>query len=235
MGKKVCVVTGVGEGNGRAISARFARDGYAVAMLARSAERLRKLEAEIDGAKGYPCDVSDEAAVEATVEAIHRDLGPIDTLVHNAGSGMFADFHDTSPEQLRTAFEVNALSLLLLGQPATRDMLEAGAGNVVVVGATASLRGGANFAPFAAAKAAQRSLAQSMARSLGPRGVHVSYLIIDGVVDTPRTRAADWAKDKPDDFFLQPDHIADTIHYLTQQPRSAWTFELDVRPFGEPW
>ena len=110
-------------------------------------------------------------------------------------------------------------------------MLNAGRGSVIVIGATASLRGGAGTAAFAPAKAAQRSLAQSMARSLGPQGIHVGYVVVDGVIDMPRTRQL--LRDRPDDFFLKPDEIADTVYHLVEQDRSAWTFELDLRPFGE--
>ena len=128
------------------------------------------------------------------------------------------------------------MGLFLLGQAAAKDMLESGVGgSIVVVGATSSLRGGADFTPFASAKASQRSLAQSMARGLGPRGIHVSYVIIDGLIDIPRIRKMDWAKNKPDDAFLIPDEIADAIWFLSKQPKSAWTFELDLRPYRESW
>ncbi len=235
MNNRVCIVTGVGEGNGRSISRRFAAAGYRVAMLSRSKGRLEAFEKAIAGTRGYACDVTDPAAIAATVDAVRKDLGPIDCLVHNAGSGMFADFMSTSPEDMELSWRINTLALLLLGQPCAEDMLRKGAGNVVVVGATSALRGGANFTPFASAKAGQRSLAQSMARSLGPRGIHVSYVVVDGVIDIPRTRATDWAKDQPDEFFIKPDHIAETVFMLTEQPRSSWTFELDIRPFGEKW
>jgi NAD(P)-dependent dehydrogenase (short-subunit alcohol dehydrogenase family) len=235
MTDRVCIVTGVGEGNGRSLSRRFAREGYAVAMLARSRERLDAFEQEIAGTKGYVCDVTDAQAIADTVAAVRRDLGPIDTLVHNAGSGVFADFLGTDAQDMEQSWRINTLALLLLGQPAVSDMLERGGGNVVVIGATSALRGGANFAPFASAKAAQRSLAQSMARSLAPKGIHVSYIVVDGVVDLPRTRATDWGKSLPDEAFIQPDHVADVAFMLTQQPRSTWTFELDIRPHVEKW
>jgi NAD(P)-dependent dehydrogenase (short-subunit alcohol dehydrogenase family) len=231
----VCVVTGVGEGNGRAISERFAQSGYQVAMLARTRERLDAFAREIPGARGFPCDVGDPDAVAACVDAVHVALGPISVLVHNAGSGLFRSFMDTTPDVLEQAWRTNALALLALGQRAAADMLQLGGGSIVVIGATASLRGGANFAPFASAKAAQRSLAQAMARSLGPQGVHVAYVVVDGVIDIPRTRAAEWARDKPDAFFLKPADIADAVHFLAHQPRSAWTAELDLRPFAEKW
>ena len=235
MKNKVCMVTGVGEGNGRSISNRFVREGYRVAMLARTRERLDQFEKEIDGAKGFVCDVTDADSMSSAVAAVRKELGPIDVFVHNAGSGMFADFLNTTAEQMETAWRTNTMGLFVLGQAAVADMLKTGGGSIVVVGATSSLRGGANFTPFASAKASQRSLAQSMARGLGPKGIHVSYVIIDGMIDIPRVRAMDWAKKMPDDAFLRPDEIADAIWYLSEQPRSTWTFELDLRPYRETW
>jgi NAD(P)-dependent dehydrogenase (short-subunit alcohol dehydrogenase family) len=231
MNTRVCVVTGAGPGNGAAFSRRFAAEGYRVAMLARSEERLRELEAQIPGAKGYVADVGDPDAVRDSFARIRAELGPVDVLVHNAGSGTFSSFMETQPEAFEKAWRTNTLALLLCGQEAVADMLRAGRGAVIVIGATASVRGGAGFAGFAPAKAAQRILAQSMARSLGPQGIHVAYVVIDGVIDIPRTRQA--LPDKPDEFFLKPDRIADTVLHLVQQDPSAWTFELDLRPFGE--
>ncbi len=228
---RVCVVTGVGPGNGASFSRRFAAAGYQVAMLARSEERLRELEAQIPGAKGYATDVGDADAVGKTFARVRADLGPVDVLVHNAGSGSFGSFLDTKPDSFEQAWRINALGLLLCGQEAVKDMLNAGRGSVIVIGATASLRGGAGTAAFAPAKAAQRSLAQSMARSLGPQDIHVGYVVVDGVIDMPRTRQL--LRDRPDDFFLKPDEIADTVYHLVEQDRSAWTFELDLRPYGE--
>jgi len=235
MTSKVCIVTGVGEGNGRSIAKRFASEGYRVAMLARTREMLDRFEAETVGARGFVCDVADANAMSSTVAAVRDELGPIDVLVHNAGSGVFADFLSTTQDQMEAAWRTNTMGLFVLGQAVAEDMLKRGGGSIVVVGATAALRGGANFTPFASAKASQRSLAQSMARGLGPKGIHVSYVIIDGAIDIPRIRAMDWAKGKPDDAFLLPDQIADAIWYLSQQPRSTWTFELDLRPYRETW
>jgi NAD(P)-dependent dehydrogenase (short-subunit alcohol dehydrogenase family) len=233
MSGRVCVVTGVGPGNGAAFSRRFAKAGYRVAMLARSPDRLRELESQIAGARGYPVDVADAAGVSAVFRRIRADLGPVDALVYNAGSGAFGTFLKATPEELEGSWRTNALGLFLCGREAAADMQATGAGAIVVIGATASLRGGATSAAFASAKAAQRSLAQSMARSLGPEGIHVAYIVIDGVVDIPSTRAR--LRDRPDDFFLKPDQIAENVFYLVQQDRSAWTFELDLRPFGEKW
>jgi NAD(P)-dependent dehydrogenase (short-subunit alcohol dehydrogenase family) len=230
---RVCVVTGAGPGNGAAFSRRFCAEGWRVAMLARSADALRALEREIPGAVGFPTDVTDADAVRGTFARVRAELGPVGALIHNAGSGVFAPFAETTPEQLEQAWRTNVLALLLCGREALADMQPAGAGAIVVIGATASLRGGAGTAAFASAKAAQRSLAQSMARGLGPLGIHVSYVVVDGVIDTPRTRSA--LRDRPDSFFLAPDRIADTVHHLVSQDRSAWSFEVDLRPFGEKW
>ena len=229
----VCVVTGVGPANGRALVRKFAEQGYRVAMLSRSAERLAEFEAEIPSSTAYATDVCDEAAVRATFARIRSDLGPTNVLLHNAGNAVFGDCMTVTPEDFEAAWRLNALGLLVCGQEAAADMIASGGGAIVVTGATAALRGGASFAAFAPAKAAQRSLAQSMARSLGPKGVHVAYVIVDGVIDTPVTRS--FFSDRPDEFYLKPESIAEAVYALTVQDRSAWTFELDLRPFGESW
>ncbi len=233
MAPPVCVITGVGPGNGAAFTRKFAGAGYRVAMLARSADFLAELEGTIRGTKGYVVDVADARSVQDGFARLRADLGPVAVLLHNAGSGAFGDFLHTAPDIFENAWRVNALGLLLCGHAACPDMLAAGSGAIVITGATASLRGGANFAAFAPAKAAQRSLAQSMARSLGPQGVHVALVIVDGVIDIPATRGM--LPNRPTEGFLSPDAIADTVFHLVQQPRSAWTFELDLRPFGEQW
>lgn len=233
MAEKVCVVAGVGPGTGAAISRRFAAGGYRVAMLARDASRLAALEHEIAGSRGYAVDVTDAARVRAVLERIDADLGTPRVLVHNAVSGAFGEFLAVDPAVLEQTFRTNVLSLLLLGQAMVPRMLAAGGGSIVVTGNTAAWRGVANFAAFAPSKAAQRILAQSMARSLGPKGIHVAYVVIDAVIDVPWTRQA--FAGKPDEFFARPDAIADTVYYVAHQERSAWTFEVDLRPFGEKW
>jgi NAD(P)-dependent dehydrogenase (short-subunit alcohol dehydrogenase family) len=229
----VCVVTGVGPGNGAACARRFAREGWQVALVARSEERLRALAAEMPNARAYAADVTDAAAVKRTFDRVRADLGRVDALVQNAGNAVFGGFLEVTAEAMEAAWRVNALSLFLCGREAAADMIARGDGSILVIGATASLRGGASFAAFAPAKAAQRSLAQSMARTLGPRGVHVAYVVVDGVIDMPTTRR--FFADKPDEFFLSPNAIADTVWHLCRQDRSAWTFELDVRPYTEKW
>jgi NAD(P)-dependent dehydrogenase (short-subunit alcohol dehydrogenase family) len=230
---KVCVVAGVGPGTGAALSRRFATGGYRVAMLARDAERLAALEREIAGSRGYPVDVTDGGRVREVVAQIGTELGPPAVLVHNAVSGQFADFLQVAPEDLERTFRTNVLSLLHLGQAVVPHMLARGGGAIVVTGNTSAWRGVANFAAFAPSKAAQRILAQSMARSLGPKGIHVAYVVIDAVIDVPWTRQA--FASKPDEFFARPDAIADTVYHLAHQDRSAWTFEVDLRPFAEKW
>ena len=233
MAAKVCVVAGVGPGTGAALSRRFAASGYRVAMLARDMDRLAALACEIDGSRGYAVDVGDAAGVKDVVARVTADMGTPAVLVHNAVAGHFGEFLDVAPEALEQTFRTNVLSLMLLGQAVAPVMIAAGGGAIVVTGNTSAWRGSANFAGFAPSKAAQRILAQSMARSLGPKGIHVAYVVIDAVIDVPWTRAA--FASRPDEFFARPDAISDTVYHVAHQDRSAWTFEVDLRPFGEKW
>lgn len=231
--KKVAVVAGAGPGIGAALARRFAKAGYAVAMLARKREALAALEREIDGARGYPCDVGSAHSVAHAFAAIRTDLGDVDALLYNAGSGVFADIESITPEQFEASWRVNAYGALLCAREAIPAMKAAAAGAVIFTGATASRRGGPRTAAFAPAKAAQRSLAESMARSLWPSGIHVSVIIVDGVVDLPRTRQA--MPEKPDSYFIKPTAVAEIAFQLTCQDRSAWSFEVEARPFAEHW
>ncbi len=230
---KVCVVVGVGPGNGAALARRFAKEGYAVALLARTTETSGPLAASLSGARAYSCDATDAASVAQTFAAIERELGPVHTLVYNAGSGTWGTIEDIEVAAFEQAYRVNALGLLLAAKQVIPQMLGQGGGNIVVIGATSSRRGVARTAAFAPAKAAQKSLTESMARQLWPKNIHVSLVIIDGVVDLPRTRQM--LKDRPDDFFVAPDDLADTAFHLTAQPSSAWSFEVEARPFKENW
>lgn len=230
---RVCVVAGVGPGNGAALSRRFAAGGYRVAMLARSTERLEALEREIANTQAFPVDITDRAAVEAVFARIRDSLGPIDLLIHNAAAGARQEFLELEPATLERTFAVNVLSLVHCGQLAARDMLERGGGAIVVTGNTAARRGMPAFAGFAPTKAAQRILAESLARDLGPKGVHVAYLVIDAVIDLAWTRRM--FADAPDDFFIRPAAIADEIWHVAHQDRSAWSFNVEVRPFRESW
>ena len=230
---KLCVITGVGAGNGASFSRRFTREGYRVVMLARNLAYLETLAKEIPGSVAMECDVRDPGAIQQVFARIHEDIGTVDTLIYNAGAGEWASIMDTSLEGMQSSWATNTLGLVACAQQVIPSMTENGEGNIMVIGATASLRGGAQSTAFASAKAAQRSVAQSMARDLGPKGIHVGYLIIDGIIDIERTRER--FPDRADDFFMQPDAIADSVYAMTQQDRSAWAFEIDLRPYGEKW
>jgi NAD(P)-dependent dehydrogenase (short-subunit alcohol dehydrogenase family) len=230
---RVALVTGVGPGTGAALVRRFAAGGDRVAMLARDPERLRALERECAGATAFPCDVADLDALRATLARVRAELGPPTVVLHNAVAGGFGTFETVKPEELEQRFRVNVTSLLVLAQELAPGMIAAGGGAIVVTGNTSAWRGKAGFAGFAPTKAAQRILAESLARSLGPQGVHVAYVVIDAVIDVPWTRKA--FAGKPDSFFIRPDGIADAVHHVVHQERSAWTFELDLRPFAESW
>jgi NAD(P)-dependent dehydrogenase (short-subunit alcohol dehydrogenase family) len=229
MTRPVCAVVGVGPGNGAAFARRFAADGHAVALLARSLASSRELAAALPGARAWECDVGDPGSVQRAFDAIRGELGDPEVVIYNAGSGLFGSFDDVTADDFEASWRVNALGAFLVAKQVVPAMKQAGRGNFVFIGATASRRGGIRSAAFAPAKAAQRSLAESMARSLGPAGIHVSL----SVVDLPRTRQR--LPDKPDAFFVRPDDVAATAAFLVGQPRSAWTFELEARPSGETW
>jgi NAD(P)-dependent dehydrogenase (short-subunit alcohol dehydrogenase family) len=233
MNKPVCAVVGVGPGNGAALARRFHAAGHAVALLARSTELTGALAAELPGARAYPCDVADEASVERAFSAIASEMGPVDVLVYNAGSGVWGTIEDVAAKDFEQSWRVNTLGAFVASKQVIGPMKRAGRGSIVFIGATASRRGNVKTAAFAPAKAAQRSLAESMARHLWPAGIHVAVVIIDGVVDLPRTRKT--MPDKPDSFFVSPDDVAETVWQITQQKRSVWSFEVEARPFGETW
>lgn len=233
MTSPVCVVTGVGPGTGTALARRFTAEGYRVAMLARTPERLSALATELPTAKPYICDVSDPSQVDAALDAVDRDLGAPSVLVHNAVGGAWGNFMEIDPAVLNKNFQVNTMGLLYLGRRVAPKMVAAGKGAIIVTGNTSSQRGRANFAGFAPTKAAQRILAEAMARELGPKGVHVAYLVIDAVIDVPWARER--FKDKPDDFFIAPSAIADEVWHVANQPRSSWSFNVEVRPYAEVW
>lgn len=231
--RPVAVVAGAGAGNGQALAKRFSDAGYAVALLARNLEKTQLLADEISNAKAYACDVGDQASVATAFTAIHHELGNVEVLLFNAGSGVFADVESITPEQFESAWRVNALGALLCAQQIIPSMKANQKGNIVFIGATASRRGGANTAAFAPAKAAQHSLAESMARKLWPEGIHVSVVVIDGIVDLPKTRES--MPDRPEDEFVAPESVAEAAYFMTTQPRKGWSFETEVRPWRETW
>jgi NAD(P)-dependent dehydrogenase (short-subunit alcohol dehydrogenase family) len=233
MRKPVCVVVGVGPGNGAALARRFHAEGYAVALLARSTELTSELAKELAGARAFACDVADEAAVDRTFSTIAAEMGPVEVLLYNAGSGVWGTIEEVSAKDFEQAWRVNTLGAFLASKCVVGPMKKAGRGSIVFIGATASRRGNVKTAAFAPAKAAQRSLAESMARTLWPAGIHVAIVILDGVVDLARTRKM--MPDKPDGFFLKPEELAESVYLLTRQKRSVWSFEVEARPFGESW
>ncbi len=234
MAQPVCLITGVGAGTGAALARRFAAGGYRVAMLARNRERLDALEKEIADAKGYVCELADLDALLATVESVRTEMGAPSVLVHNAVSATFKTFLEADPEDLERNFRVNTTSLLYLARALAPAMVDAGHGSIMVTGNTAALRGVPAYAVFAPTKAAQRILAQSLARDLGPKGVHVAYITIDAAIDTPWTRIP-FNPDKPDNFFSKPEAIAEEVFHVAHQDRSTWSFDVEIRPFGEKW
>lgn len=233
MSDPVCLITGVGPATGSALVRRFTGGGYLVAMLARNRERLAALEAELPNATAYACDVTDAAQIEASCAAIERDLGSPEVLVQNAVGGTFGSFLEIDPQALNRNFQINTMALLHLARRLAPSMVSRGKGAIVATGNTSALRGRPSFAGFAPTKAAQRILAEALARDLGPKGVHVAYLVIDAVIDGTPQRAL--RKDKPDGFFIRPAAIADEIWHVVHQDRSAWSFNVEVRPYGEVW
>lgn len=235
MSAPVALVTGVGPGTGAAVARRFADGGYRVAMLARTAERLEALADELPGAQAFACNVAKEAELDRAIAEVREAMGEPSVVVHNAVRGTFAEgVLETDPADLEKNFRINTLSLLHLAQKLAPAMIESGGGAFVVTGNTAAHRGTPRFAGFAPTKAGQRILAQAMARDLGPRGVHVAYVTIDAMIDLEWTRAGP-GKDKPDEFFIKPAAIAEEIWHVAHQDRSAWSFDVEIRPFGEKW
>ena len=236
MSNPVCLVTGVGPegGTGAETARRFAEGGYKVAMLARNADNLAALAGKYEGARAYGCDVADLDTLVETVARVKAEMGAPAVVVHNALRSTRGGILELDPDDLERNFRVNTTALLYLARETIPAMLEAGRGAILVTGNTSATRGGKNFGFFASTKAAQRILAESIAREFGPQGIHVAYFIIDAAIDTPRTRE-ELAPGKPDDFFARPPAIAEEIYRVAHQDRSAWSFRVELRPFGETW
>jgi NAD(P)-dependent dehydrogenase (short-subunit alcohol dehydrogenase family) len=237
--KKAVLVVGAGDATGGAIARRFAREGYIACVTRRSADKLQalveRIRAEGGQAHAFGSDARDEAAMVALVQSIERDIAPIEVAVFNVGGNVRFPVVETTERVYRKVWEMGALAGFLVGREAARAMLPRGRGTILFTGATASLRGGSGFSAFAGAKHALRALAQSMARELGPQGLHVAHVVIDGAIDTafiaqmfPERYAL---KDR--DGILDPEHIAEAYWQIHRQPRSAWTHEMDLRPWME--
>ena len=239
--KKVVLVISAGDATGGAIAKRFAREGYVACVTRRSADKLQPLVDEIRAgggeAHGFASDARKEEEVAALVEGIERDIGPIEAFVFNIGANVPCSILDETARKYFKIWEMACFSAFLTAQAVARRMVTRGRGTILFTGATAGLRGAANFAAFAGAKHGVRALAQSMARELGPRNIHVAHVVVDGAIDTAFIRDSfpDIYARKDQDGILDPEHIADNYWFLHTQPRDAWTFELDLRPWMEKW
>ena len=240
----VALVVGAGDFIGAAIAKRFAAGGYAVAVGRRNVEKLAPLVAEIAAAgraaRPFALDARDEEQVTGAFTTIEREMGPLEVVVFNVGANVRFPIEETTSRVFRKVWEMACLGGFLTGREAARAMVPRGRGSIFFTGATASVRGGSGYAAFAAAKAGLRALAQSMARELWPKNVHVAHLVIDAGVDTAfvreRIRAAGGDPDAlPPDALMDPAAIGETYWMLHRQPRDAWTFELDLRPHRETW
>jgi NAD(P)-dependent dehydrogenase (short-subunit alcohol dehydrogenase family) len=231
--EKVALVAGVGRGTGGAVARRLAAGGYRVALLARSEPRLREFEAELPGSLALPCDIADPDALETALAQCRNELGEPEIVVHNAARGSWGGFMDINPADVEANFRVNTMSLLYLARAVAPAMIERGRGSIIVTGNTAAWRGKPNYSGFAPTKAAQRVLAEAIARELGPQGIHVAYVVIDAIIDLRWTRRR--YPDLPDDRFAKPEAIAEAIYQTAHQDRSAWSFNVELRPFTEVW
>ncbi|KXK72437.1 MULTISPECIES: SDR family oxidoreductase [Pseudomonas] len=239
--QKVVLVIGAGDATGGEIAKRFAREGYIACVTRRQADKLQPLLDEIRAAggqaHGFGSDARKEEEVAALVETIERDIGPIEAFVFNIGANVPCSILEETPRKYFKIWEMACFAGFLTAQAVARRMVQRERGTILFTGATAGTRGAAGFAAFAGAKHALRALAQSMARELGPRNIHVAHVVVDGAIDTAfiRDTFPERYALKDQDGILDPAHIADSYWFLHAQPRDAWTFELDLRPWMERW
>ena len=235
----VALIAGVGDGLGGAVARRFAAAGFATVLVARSADRLERIADSIERAGGrgvaYVADLREEAAVEKLFDDVEAEVGTISVAVFNAGANYRNSILDTPADMFEKIWRLGCYAGFLIGREAARHMVPRGHGTIIFTGATASLRGSSQFAAFAAAKGGMRLVAQSIARELGPKGIHVASVIIDGMIDSPRVRERfpERVAHLPEDGMLKPADIAEVYFQIHQQPRSAWAFEVDLRPWAE--
>ena len=239
MSQAAMLVIGAGDATGGAIARRFAREGYTACVTRRREASLAPLVNDIEAAGGraraFGCDARDEDAMVALFNTVEAEVGPVEAVVFNIGANVNFPIRDTTARVYRKVWEMAAFAGFLAGREAARVMVPRQKGTLIFTGATASLRGGAGFSAFAGAKFALRALAQSLARELGPEGIHVAHPVIDGAIDTDfiRDNFPDRYALKDRDGILDPEHIADQYWMLHCQPRDAWTHELDLRPWME--
>ena len=241
MTAKVALVIGAGDALGGAIARRFAREGFVAVGVRRQQDKLTALveaiEAEGGKAFGFGCDARKEEEVIALYNRIEAEIGPIEVCVFNIGANVRFSISDTTARVYFKVWEMGCFAGFLTGREAARRMEPRGRGTILFTGATASVRGREGFSAFSGAKHALRALAQSMARELGPKGIHVAHTLIDGPIDTQwiaENFPESYAR-KAQDGILDPDHIADNYWHLHTQPRDSWTHELDLRPWSESW
>ncbi|HEX5064511.1 MAG TPA: SDR family oxidoreductase [Myxococcota bacterium] len=242
--RPVALVVGAGDFIGSAIARRFAAGGYTTAVGRRRAEKLEPLVAEIEAAGGraraFALDAREEEKVQKVFESIERELGPLEVMIFNVGANVSFPILETTSRVFRKVWEMACFGGFLCGREAAKHMLPRQRGSIFFTGATASVRGGKGFGAFASAKSGLRALAQSMARELGPQNLHVAHLVIDAGVDTAwvRERIREAGRDPealPEGTLMNPASVAEAYWMLHQQPRDAWTFELDLRPHRESW
>jgi len=233
-GNGVAVIVGVGEGVGAALALRFAT-GYKIALIARSGEVIGKAAKEIGAAGGVALPIQSDATVEAQIAAAHeqiiRELGQVEILIYNGGRRPIGRLMETTPEVFEQTWRLHTFGAFLWAQQVVPEMIARGSGTILITGATAGVRPWPNSAAFAPAKFAVRGLAQVMARDLHPQGIHIGYINVDGGIDMPMLRK--FRPGAKDEDLLKPSAIAEAFWYLAHQDRSAWTHELDVRPFKE--
>jgi NAD(P)-dependent dehydrogenase (short-subunit alcohol dehydrogenase family) len=239
---KVALVIGAGDATGGAVARRFAREGYFTCVTRRHADKLADLVTRIEQAGGnaraFGSDARREEEVTALFDTIEREIGPIDVVSFNVGGNVRFPIRDTTTRVYTKVWEQSALAGFFAGREAAKYMVPRHRGTILFTGATASMRGGSGYAAFAGAKHALRALAQSMARELGPEGIHVAHIVVDGAIDTENTRQRAGDKYEPRkaaDGILNPESIAENYWMLHRQPRDAWTHELDLRPWSETW
>ena len=238
---KAILVIGAGDATGGAVARRFAREGYVACVTRRSEEKLaplvERIRAEGGEAHGFGSDARKEEEMVALVDRVERDIAPIEVAVFNVGANVRFDVTETTSRVYFKVWEMACFGGFLMGREVARRMLPRVRGTIIFTGATASLRGRAGFSAFAGAKHALRALAQSMARELGPQGIHVAHPIIDGAIDTDfiRTTFPDLYARREEGGILDPEHIAEAYWQLHLQPRDAWTHEMDLRPWTESW